>query len=352
MAGLGACRNAPETTDITLRWSNERATGLLIPKSRTGTFPTDSLPRLLEIRRVDDSSKTAILGTYRPLTDAILFEPLIPFTRGLSYEVWLRGEPLGGFSVPVADSRQTPELLAIFPSSDSLPDNLLKIYLRFSRPMREGQSLRYVALLKNGTDTVQGAFLDLQPELWNSDRRVLTLWLDPGRIKRDLQPNKRLGAPLQSGSRYQLVVSEKWPDQQGAVLPKTYTKVFVTVPRDSLSPSPGRWQIKPPRPNGAQALEVVLNEPLDAGLLAETLHIRDEAGKPVAGSWQLADKEKTARFKPAQRWKPGRYVLRIEARLEDLAGNNLNRPFDRDVTQKTATVTTDRFFERSFRIAP
>ena len=43
-----------------------------------------------------------------------------------------------------------------------------------------------------------GTFLDLQPELWNAEGTVLTLWLDPGRIKRDLIPNKELGIPLKA----------------------------------------------------------------------------------------------------------------------------------------------------------
>ena len=31
---------------------------------------------------------------------------------------------------------------------------------------------------------------------------------------------------------------------------------------------------------------------------------------------------------------PGTYILQIESRLEDLAGNNLDRLFDTDLTQK------------------
>ena len=77
-----------------------------------------------------------------------------------------------------------------------MPENLLKIYLRFSHPMREGQSDKYISLIKNGKDTLPDVFLNLQPELWNEDRTVLTVWLDPGRIKRDLQPNLKLGNPL------------------------------------------------------------------------------------------------------------------------------------------------------------
>lgn len=350
--GFFACQKPAETTGITIRWSDNRATGIAISKNRISSFSADSLNQLLTVRLVKTGEQTAILGDYRLTGDDIVFEPLIPFTRGLRYEVWLRNQRFDGFEIPPADPKDAPKLLAVYPTQDSLPDNLLKIYLRFSQPMREGQSQNYVALLKNRTDTVPGVFLDLQPELWNKDRTMLTLWLDPGRIKRDLQPNKLLGAPLQKSIHYQLVVSENWPDQQGAKLTKAFTKSFVTIQRDSLPPNPNHWQLKPPEANDTQPLDVHFGEPLDYSLLTETLHIVGEDGKSVAGDWQIGDGEKTARFKPGQAWKPGRYLLRIEARLEDLAGNNLNRPFDRDVTQKTVPPTSRNFFERSFRINP
>jgi hypothetical protein len=350
--GFLACRNPPETTEITLRWNDNRATGIAIPRNLVSSLSADSLNLLLAVRLKTDGDQTAILGEYRLTDNDIIFEPLIPFTRGLHYEIWLRNQRLDGFKIPAADPKDAPELLAIYPTQDSLPDNSLKIYLRFSRPMREGQSQKYVALLKAGNDTVPGVFLDLQPELWNKDRTMLTLWLDPGRIKRDLQPNKLLGAPLQNTVHYELVVSANWPDQQGVKLPKTYAKSFVTIQRDSLSPAPDRWQLKPPHADGMQPLEVNFGEPLDYSLLTETLHVLGEDGKTVAGDWQIGDEEKTGRFKPGQAWKPGRYTLRIEARLEDLAGNNLNRQFDRDVTQKAAPVISGNFFERSFRVSP
>ena len=61
----------------------------------------------------------------------------------------------------------------------------------FSQPMQEGVSAEHICLVKGEKDTLKNVFLDLQPELWNHDRTMLTLWLDPGRIKRDLQPNRQ-----------------------------------------------------------------------------------------------------------------------------------------------------------------
>ena len=337
-----------EEAGITIRWDGKRATGISIPEGLVESVPADSLDQLLVIRLADQ--KTAIAGQYQRTDDAILFEPLIPFTRGLSYIVWLRNKRLSEVTIPPLDANNKPVLLAIYPSQDSLPDNLLKIYLHFSRPMREGQSQKYVALLKNNTDTLPGVFLNLQPELWNADRTLLTLWLDPGRIKRDLQPNKQLGAPLQSGGHYTLAISSEWPDEQGATLGKPMAKTFVTVPRDSLSPSPKRWSVLEPTSGSRQPLQISFGESLDFSLLTETLRIIQEDGQTVPGTWQIGDEEKQIQFKPNTNWKPGRYTLRIEIRLEDVAGNNLNRPFERDITRQKQDVTSQSFTDILFNV--
>ncbi|GAB2603160.1 hypothetical protein GCM10027190_58470 [Spirosoma areae] len=341
---MAACHQ-PEDKGVTIRWNGQRATGLSIPRL---PISGDSLGQLLAVRL--SGNETAILGNYQQIGDEIIFEPIVPFTRGLRYSIWLRAKRLQELTIPALAADNHPALLAIYPSQDSLPDNLLKIYLHFSRSMREGQSKKYVALIKNRTDTLPGVFLDLQPELWNADRTMLTLWLDPGRIKRDLRPNKQLGAPLKAGVQYQLVISATWPDEQGASLGTAITKSFVAVERDSLSPVPARWSIYEPKLGSQQPLDVAFGEALDYSLLTETLHILDEDGSAVLGKWQLIDEEKRGWFKPDAVWRSGQYRLQVEGRLEDLAGNNLNRPFDRDVTDKNSTLTAKPVTSRFFRV--
>ncbi|GAB4014878.1 hypothetical protein GCM10028808_38700 [Spirosoma migulaei] len=346
--GLVWACHPSKKAEISIRWTDKRATGISIPKQLLQSVSSDSLGQFLAVRLA--GKETAIAGNYQSIGKSIVFEPLIPFTRGLTYGVWLKDNQLGEMTIPDLAPGDTPTLLAIYPTQDSLPDNLLKIYLHFSRPMREGQSQNYVSLVRNYTDTLPGVFLNLQPELWNADRTMLTLWLDPGRIKRDLQPNKRLGAPLLAGVHYELVVSAAWPDQQGARLMKKTIKPFVTVPRDSLSPVPAKWTLSQPQSGSVSPLEVAFGEPLDYNLLTETLHVLTESGKPVSGKWQPGNEEKQSSFKPNEAWQAGTYRLRIEGRQEDLAGNNLNRPFDRDITRKDRAVTNDPFVEVLFKI--
>jgi hypothetical protein len=343
-----ACQPSTDKAGIRIRWADKRATGLLIPQQFAPAVPVDSLNQRLFVRLT--GNETAMLGQFQGVDDDILFEPLIPLTRGLHYTIWSGDKRLGEIAIPSLNTSDRPAVLAIYPTPDSLPENLLKIYIHFSRPMREGQSPKYVTVLKNRTDTLPGVFLDLQPELWNADRTLLTLWLDPGRIKRDLQPNKRLGTPLQMGVSYKVVVSASWPDAQGATLGRGATKSFVTVPRDSLSPDPRQWTTQSPKQGSTAPLEVTFGEPLDYSLLTEAIHVMDREGRAVAGTWQPDGKEKRSLFTPDKPWEAGPYRLHIESRLEDLAGNNLNRPFDRDITRKNASPTTQPFVDVLFRV--
>lgn len=215
--------------------------------------------------------------------------------------------------------------------------------------MRQGESQKYISLVKNERDTLQGVFLNLQPELWNDDRTVLTIWLDPGRIKRDLQPNKRLGNPLKKGDSYKIVISPLWKSTEDLALKQEYSKRFFAAGRDSLSPDPNQWIVSAARSNTKDALTIDLREALDYYLLNESITILDESRNPLPGTFAIVKQEHELKFTPTSDWRKGRFILQIEARLEDLAGNNLNRPFDRDVTNGKAPGSKP-LYERSFQV--
>lgn len=344
---LLACQS-PNDDRIRIQWQGKRATSLLLPHRFAEGIALDSLSDLLTVRLAGQA--VGMAGQFQPTDSGLLFEPLVPFTRGLRYAVWRGNKPLHELTIPALAANDKPALLGIYPSADSLPANLLKLYLRFSRPMREGQSARYVALLNAHRDTLRDVFLDLQPELWNAERTQLTLWLDPGRIKRDLLPNQRLGAPLKIGQAYQLVISPNWPDALGATLGTATTKSFQAVGRDSLMPDPVHWRFSSPPPQTRQPLTITFGESLDYSLLTETISIFRADGSTLMGTWQLARNESQSQFTPSVPWQPGRYRLRVENRLEDLAGNNLIRPFDRDITRRQRTINPSPFRDVFFEV--
>ena len=331
---IQSCSGQKEkSTTLDILWEDERATGLIVPSTYLTKISSDSIPSLLDVYLSGMESRTAILGDYQQSDDGVIFKPLIPFTPGLTYEISVVGEIIGKIQIPHSDHNNPPELAGIYPSQDTVPENLLKFYIRFSRPMREGQALRYITLLKNGVDTVHGTFLDLQPELWNKDYTMLTLWLDPGRIKRDLQPNQRLGVPLGRAATYTLIVRSGWPDTRGAAIPGQFRKEFFVSVRDSISPDIKSWALKTPKQNTTDPLVILLNESLDGVLLSDALQVTYSDGTLLKGQLQLKKEESVVELTPESPWRKGSYTLEIEGRLEDLAGNNLNRLFDRDITK-------------------
>ncbi len=314
--------------EISIVWQDDKAIGLQIP----GDMNTDEV----EIRLIQEGERVAILGEIVNHGEGNIFKPLIPFTRGLNYEILLEGEIVQEIFIPFSEDEDSiPKLLAVYPTLDTVPENLLKVYLKFNQPMKEGVALDYLSLLNDQNDTIPSVFLNLQPELWNEDRTQLTIWLDPGRIKRDLIPNLEMGAPLENRQQYELRVSEGWKAQNGLELVSGISKDLIVGARDSLSPDPNEWVIITPKANSKEELNIEFLEALDYSLLHDVFKLKNEAGKEILGSWTIGLEEKSIKFLPADNWKTGNYTIQIESRLEDLAGNNLNRLFETDLESPT-----------------
>jgi len=338
------CTSDNKESTISIRWENNKATGIIIPTSLLKE--STNFQDRLTIQLIQPGERSAILGEFKTENDLVIFESLVPLSRGLRYEILLDNNPIAEIEVPKSES-DAPELLAIYPSQDTVPENLLKMYFQFSQPMVEDRSLSFITILNNN-DTLHGTFLDLKPELWNKEGTVLTLWLDPGRIKRDLIPNKELGNPLKAHEKYTLHVASDWISKEGVPMLISFSKTFVAASRDEQIPTPDQWSLIVPSSGTTESLKVDLKESLDYSLLMESIQVIDEEKNSVLGKIQLANEESTFLFTPDHAWKAGNYSLFIEPRLEDLAGNNLNRPFDRDVTVKKKE--DQEVFQRIFTI--
>lgn len=288
----------------------------------------------LHVRVSPSTDNINMLGEWTEESGRFVFRPVVPFTRGQQYEVVCGDKIISTFQV-APSTEGNPKLLAIYPTRDTVPLNLLKVYFQFSQPMAESQSAKHIFLLHN-TDTLWDTFLDLQPELWNEDGTRLTLWLDPGRIKRDLIPNRELGNPLVEGEKYKLIVAKGWKSREGMRLEETSEKLFTVGPRDATSPSMVSWAIQPPVANTTDTLNVVFAEAMDYSLAQLAIRVVFN-GTSVVGTAFVTNGESQWKFVPDSVWQPGTYQLVAEGRLEDLCGNNLNRPFDRDVTKQKTT---------------
>lgn len=289
------------------------------------------------------ASPPPMLGSFALDDDVLRFTPRYPLRPGLTYRAVFdrsklataqdqdASEPfVAEFSIPQPDLPPTV-LQRVYPGSATLPENQLKFYLEFSAPMTIGVAYNHIVLLDSAGEPVYAPFLELDEELWDPEGRRFTLFIDPGRIKREVKPREDLGPALLEGNRYTLVVSRDWPDAHGNPLAEEYRKDFEVGPPDHEQPDPATWQLTVPPAGTSEPLAVALPEPLDYGMLHRVFTVQTEAGELVDGRIQTEADETRWLFTPAQPWAPANYQLVVDTNIEDLAGNTIARPFEVDV---------------------
>jgi hypothetical protein len=272
----------------------------------------------------------AMLGRIETGDDRLVFHPRFPLVPGLAYRVRVN-ETETTITLPRPAAAATTQVAQVYPTADELPANQLKFYVDFSAPMSVGDVHRHIHLLDDAGHEVQRAFLQTAHELWDERRRRFTLILDPGRIKRGLRANVESGAPLREGQRYRLVIDAEWRDGDGNPLRVPFEKTFRVVAADRQSPDSRAWRLNAPAAGTGEPLRVTLDEPLDRALLEEMLIVRDERGTDIDGDLEIAAAETKWIFRPRQPWREGAYAVHVDARIEDRAGNNLQRVFDQEV---------------------
>ena len=252
---------------------------------------------------------------------------------------------LARFAVPEAEHTPTTIVESIDPTVDTVPANLLRFSVTFSAEMEEGSATGNVRVLDESGAEVLGALLEMPPELWDRSRRRLTVLLEPGRIKRGLQPNVQAGAPLQEGGSVTVVVGSAIRDSGGAQLKAEARRKFHVGAPIRSRVDPARWDVR--WPDGRTDPVVVLfDRALDRALVGRYLGVVDPSGHPVPGTATLAEDARQWVFDPAENLADPR--LRVDARLEDLAGNSVRRVFDRDLShpQDDGIETQELFLGR------
>ncbi len=114
-----------------------------------------------------------------------------------------------------------------------------------------------------------------------------------------------------------------------------YIKSFVVSAADHEMPDVKKWSLLLPKAGSKDKLIIDAKEPLDHFLFAESIAIVDSKGETIAGK-VVIKKDQFWEFTPNELWVGQSYQLKVNARLEDLAANNLNKVFDRDISKEEA----------------
>jgi hypothetical protein len=280
----------------------------------------------------------AMAGRYTA-EDTLRFWPSFPLDPGREYDVRFQPSKVarvgldnakaiaGIVSVPAVDRSPTTVVSAVHPSGDVIPENNLRMYIAFSGPMGQQGGLGYVAFIDDEGREIPDVVLPLDTALWNPDRSRYTVILDPGRVKKDILPNRRLGRPLHAGEGITIVVKKDWLDARGVPLASEFRHRYRVGSADDKALQTADWRITAPSAGTRDPVTVTFPKPLDYGLLQRSLAV-SRGSRTLAGDQQISDGETRWEFVPRSEWERGPHVLTVLPILEDLAGNRIGRAFE------------------------
>ena len=285
-------------------------------------------------------------GAYTVEDGSLVFHPRFPIAPGVRYRAVF--QPPGAapasqkiqtiFDGPPRATIPSARVDHVYPSAGVLPSNLLRLYIYFSAPMSRGESGQRIHVLDESGKVLNGVFLPGE-ELWDPNYQRLTMTFDPGRIKRGLTSNEKMGPPIAEGKRYTLVIDGSWHDAQGVPLVAGFRKSFRGGPAERTPPDPKHWRVSAPKAATFDALVIDFPTPMNYPLLQRMLHVSG-AGGTIAGKVNVAREETQWRFTPQDAWTAGDYQVVVDTALEDLAGNHLGQPFDIDVFERVTEHIT------------
>jgi hypothetical protein len=360
-AALAAC-SAPSAPRIALDLANPKAPAIVVsglPRAELGALDRAALSRdawtaLLKISVVTNGTPAPVpvAGSYAIGGGSIRFTPIVPFESGRSSAVVFdpAAAPPGTIAAgpALSETIATPEgaraapvhVVDVYPGGPEVPANLLRMYVEFSGPMGTRPGQDYVRLVDADGRDIPDALLPLDTDLWNGDRTRFTILFDPGRVKRGILPNRKMGRPLHAGSTFAIVIARDWPDAHGQPLTDAFRKTYrVGAAREEGLATP-TWTIAPPPHNSREPLRVTFPFPLDRGLLQRALTVLyvDATGdRVIAGDVTVDAGETGWRFVPHEPWSTGDFVLSVLPALEDPSGNRIGQPFETRDSSESAS---------------
>jgi len=291
---------------------------------------------------VIDPKTPGMVGQYAIEGEVIRFRPQFPLARGVEYRAEFRpgalpgGKP-GQFTIVARHRVEKPSpaastiVTAIYPTADVLPENLLKFYVYFSSPMSRGDIYDHIKLREDSGREVELPFLQIDEELWDAEMKRLTLFIDPGRIKRGVLPLEEVGPALEAGKKYELTIAEAWKDAAGNPLKAKFQKRFTVGEPDRAALDPNRWKITAPKSTTAGPLAVDFGKSVDHALALRMIEVVGDGSAPIHGNKKVTRNERVWQLTPNEPWKAGTYHLTVQTTIEDLAGNNIGKPFEVDL---------------------
>lgn len=299
----------------------------------SGPPPPGGWPEALQVFASEAPGAPAMLGAYGREAGMITFTPRFSPAPAVRLRAEFRprdGAPVTAWfgGVPAPERAPSTRVVSVTPGAEVWPENVLRFYVTFSAPMRLGVAWDHIRMLDGAGRPMGGMFVEIDQELWDPQGRRLTVLFDPGRIKRGLVDHINEGPPLVVGETCTLEIDPLWRDAAGALLAEPWRKSIIVGAPLRAGLDPADWRLTPPaEPDGPVTID--FPHPLDAALALRAFSVW-RGDEPVPCVAELGRGETRLLLTPAASWTPGRYAVRADPVLEDIAGNRIGRPFDID----------------------
>jgi hypothetical protein len=305
-----------------------------------------SWDKVLEVYANASPGSPPMLGDYEKHGSTIEFKPRFKPSPAVSlYVIYHRPDGTIASSLFPAKAgykaASIAKVVQVYPTANAWPANILKLYIQFSGPMKQGGAYDHIHLLDEAGQPIKLPFVQVDQELWDPAGTRLTVLFDPGRIKRGLVDNATEGPPLVPGHKYTLKIDKDWLDTAGAPLTDGFEKAITASPDVREPVTPSAWKVTAPASN--QALVINFPRPMDNALAKTAITVTKDGAK-IPGRIILDTQETHWVFVPDHAWAPGAYQIHVEGTtsgISDVAGNLLGRLFDMDKSDSNQKAAGD-----------
>jgi hypothetical protein len=321
----------------------------VVAKDVPGTADSNLAQVLIVTVQPNDS--VAVAGRYERDGDDVEFRPLFPFDAGRVYHARLvlpDTTITADLQAPGGAGPPATFVVRSTPSTDTVPENLLRMYLEFSDSMSRQSGVEHIHLLDDAGREVQHAFLPLDGDFWNPAHTRYTVFFDPGRVKRGILPNEEMGRPLRAGHTYTLVVDSTWRDAHGRPLTRSFRQKLVATPAVLAPIRLAEWTVVAPRAGTRDSLVVAFPRSIDRGLIDRAIGVETADGDAVEGATSVGAGERRWAFIPQDAWANKPYRIVVLSILEDVAGNQVDHPFEVDLFERVDSTSAPTRYTLAF----
>lgn len=228
-----------------------------------------------------------------------------------------------------AGSDSKKNSVVIVPDLMEIPSNILRFHIKFPEDVAP-EFLRTGVMISDDSEGGESDFFLKTPqELWSSDSRTLTVYLNPARVKSTLREFQNHGSHFTRDQTYRIRILPVFRNQSGQQITHTVIEKSFSVTSPQKNPLKIKnWKtsVRTDR-SGRLVIDLNFDQPMDErSALAWISVIRN--GLPVDGVSGLSRNGYLWRFKSHQALEPGTCQIVVSEFLEDIAGNRVSRSFE------------------------